>query len=253
MTLEQDLAQLGLKENEVKVYLAALEMGESTVGKIERHTNLHKQLIYNAADSLQDRGLLCINEVNGRKRFSVMDPTALEEQAKARVAKARQITPRLFELANQQRSTDKVRVFRDLKSIQQYYLESTRNQPASSEVFILGVSSRRFFEIFDQQSFAYQRLEQLRTSRHINWNIILFAGKEEEATLNKRRSLVQIKLISEAVQAPIDMMIWHNHVGLLFYGAEPYVLDISGQETAKGFKEYFQVLWNKSEVIKLGQ
>ena len=53
MTLEQELAQLGLKENEIKVYIAALELGEPAVGDIERQTALHKQLIYNAASSLQ--------------------------------------------------------------------------------------------------------------------------------------------------------------------------------------------------------
>ena len=57
MTLTEKLIGLGLKENEVSVYLATLELGESRVGEIEKKTGLHKQLIYNAAENLQSSAL----------------------------------------------------------------------------------------------------------------------------------------------------------------------------------------------------
>ena len=145
MTLEQELQQLGLKENEVKVYLAVLELGEPTVGDIERQITLHKQLIYNAAERLHEAGLLSIHEIRGRKRFSVPNPSALEERARVQLQKTQQLIPQLFERANKKRSADDIRIYRGMRGVQHYYLEVIQHQPAKSEVlkFVLRVRHER--------------------------------------------------------------------------------------------------------------
>jgi len=247
MTLEQELAQLGLKDNEIKVYIAALELGEPSVGDIEKQSGLHKQLIYNAASSLQEKELISIHEIRGRKRFSVSNPAALEEHARARLEKTQELVPLLFDRANKKRAADKVRTYRDVKGVQQYYLESIRRQPEKSEVYILGVNSERYFEIFGKDSVAYERFENARIDRNIKLNLLLFGAKEEEIELNKERPNIDLRLLEVTVQGPMDIMIWHDHVGMLFYGDEPYVLDIIGQQTADGFRQYLNVLWNKSK------
>lgn len=249
MTIEQELAQLGLKENQIKVYIATLELGEPAVGDIEKQTGLHKQLIYNAASSLQEKGLISIHEIRGRKRFSVSNPAALEEHARARLKKAQELVPHLFDRANKKRAADKVRTYRDVKGVQQYYLESIRRQPEKSGVFILGVNSERYFEIFVKDGVAYELFENSRIERKIKFNLLLFGAEKKEIELNKERPNIDLRLLQEAVQGPMDIMIWHDHVGMLFYGDEPYVLDIVGQQTAEGFREYFQVLWRQGKSV----
>ena len=101
MTLQEKLANLGLKKNEIKVFLAVLEVGEPAVGQVQKETGLHKQLIYHAAESLAAKGLLSIFEVRGRKRFSVPNPSIIEEQARQRLASTQELVPELFKLSNQ--------------------------------------------------------------------------------------------------------------------------------------------------------
>lgn len=250
MTLEGQLLQLGLKENEVSVYIAALELGEPGVGDIEKKSGLHKQLIYIAAASLESRGLLSIQEIRGRKRFSVTDPAAIEELAQEQLRHAKATIPLLYERANRKRSTDKVRIYRGIKGVQQYYIDSMRRQPSGSEVFILGVNSERYFEIFEQEGIPYQRFETTRKDQKVKLNLLLFGTQEKEIQLNQYRPNVELRLLTHAVQGPMDIMIWQNHVGMLFYSDEPYVLDIMGQDTSQGFQEYFSVLWNQARPAK---
>lgn len=247
MTIEENLNRLGFKENEIKVYLAALELGEPSVGDIERQAQLHKQLIYNAATSLQERGLLSIHEIRGRKRFSIDNPAALEEYAQTQLAQAQELIPLLYERANKKRASDKVRLYRGKKAIQQYYLNSIRRQADDSHVYILGVNSKRYFEIFDPEDFPYQRFENTRKEKKVTLHLLLFGTQEQEAALNNNRPHIELKLLSGAVQGPMDIMIWHDHVGMLFYGEDPYILDTIGQETVEGFKQYFNVLWNTAK------
>jgi hypothetical protein len=88
----------------------------------------------------------------------------------------------------------------------------------------------------------------MRVEKEITWNVLLFSGDEEENE-NKGRKHLFLRIIRETVQSPIDLMIWRDRVGILIYGDEPYVLDISGAQTVQGFREYFEVLWNKSELL----
>ncbi|HLD26002.1 MAG TPA: helix-turn-helix domain-containing protein [Candidatus Andersenbacteria bacterium] len=249
MTLETELAALGLKKNEILVYLAVLRLGEATVGQVEKETGLHKQLIYNAAQSLQGGSLLSAYEVRGRKRFRVVDPGALEDKARARLEKAQALVPQLLELASTKKPADKVRIYRGKRGVQQYYLETMRRLPAGYTAHILGVNSDRFFEIFNQNDAPYQRMEELRIEKKISWRLLLFGAKQAEVVLNKDRLLIELRLMAEAVQSPIDIMIWQESVGLLFYGDEPYVLDLTGSETVKGFTEYFNILWKQGEKV----
>lgn len=250
MTLETELAALGLKKNEVSVYLAVLKLGEATVGQVEKETGLHKQLIYNAAKSLWQGELLNVYEVRGRKRFRVVDPGALADKARSRLEKAQALVPQLLEVAGAKKPADKIRIYRGKRGVQQYYLETMRLLPAGSTARILGVNSGRFFEIFDQHDVPYQHLEKLRIEKKIAWHLLLFGPKQEEIRLNKTRQFIALRLMTEAVQSPIDIMIWQESVGLLFYAEEPYVLDITGQATVSGFAEYFGVLWKQGENVQ---
>lgn len=249
MTLEKDLLQLGLKGNAVKVYLAIIKLGEPTVGEIQKETGLHKQLIYNAAEELHKDGLINIYEIRRRKRFSVPNPSALEEKAKMQLQKAHGLVPRLLEISNQKRSVDDIRVYRGARGVQHYYLSVIYTQPENSEVNILGVNSERYFEIFDQDEFAFQSFEESRIAKKVKLKLLLFSDQKKELELNKNRPYIEMRLLEELIQAPNDIMIWHDRLGMLFYGEEPYVLDLAGIETVKGFRAYFEAFWNRASKI----
>jgi sugar-specific transcriptional regulator TrmB len=249
MTIEKELAQMGFKKNEVVVYLSVLRLGEARVGQVEKDTGLHKQLIYNATESLEQSGLLSVYEVRGQKRFRVTDPGALEDRARARLDKAQAIVPQLLELASTKKPADKIRIYRGRRGVQQYYVEVMRRLPSGCAVNILGVNSDRYFDIFDQDDVPYQRMEKVRLDKKITWKLLLFGNKSSEIKQNKGRQNVELRLVEEAVQSPIDIMVWRESVGLLFYGDEPYILDITGSETVRGFNEYFNVLWKQGREV----
>jgi sugar-specific transcriptional regulator TrmB len=139
LTLKKRLTTLGLKENEVKVYLAVLKHGEPAVGQIQAVTGLHKQLIYIAAENLAARRLLSIHEVRGRKRFSVEDPAALEHDAEARLAEAKALVPELISMASADREVEAVRTYRGVRKIQQYYIDQTRRMQKGGTIHVLGI------------------------------------------------------------------------------------------------------------------
>ena len=245
MTLHEQLSSLGLKGNEIRVYLALLKIGESLVGDVEKETGLHKQIIYNSIESLQKKGLVTVFESNGRKHFVVDDPGSIEDRAEKQFKQAQSIVPELMKIASTKRKVNELKIWKDKRGVRQYYIEALKKQPENSKVHILGVNSERFFEIFPKDGPHYSQVENLRKEKKITWDILLFSPKEDEVKQNEGRRLVEMRVINEQVQSPLDMMIWRDRVGLLIYGEEPYVIDVSGSEAVEGFKEYFNVLWRK--------
>lgn len=251
MTITEQLIEVGLRENEAKVYIALLGLGQTTVGQIAEKSGLHKQLVYYAAQGLEERQLITTTEVKGRKRFTIMDPVLLKDYAQRRLEQVQILIPKLLELTAKDKVEEKVGIFRDNKGVHQYYLSSIRNQPKGSEVYILGVDSKRYFKIFDQEGIEYKNFEGERVRRNIGLKLLLFGQHNEEMIMNKGRPNVEIKFLKESAQAPMDIMVWENQVGMLFYGPPPYVLNIIGADSVKGFKEYFSVLWEMAKGQKI--
>lgn len=250
MTIKDHLKDLGLRDNEASVYLAILQLGETMIGPLEKETDLHKQLIYMAANSLQKRGLVEQFEVSGRKHFKVSNPAALEDQVKAKLARAKDITSRLFELQSQKTFGQQVRVYRGERGFLQYNLEGLRSQPKGSDVLIINYKSSRYFEVLSKETSAFARYERLRLKRNIGFKQLTFASEEEEKPFYEKRKRISIRQLSDQVQPPMDIAIFYNRVGLYFYEGEARILDLPGQETVKGFKSYFELLWKQAKSLE---
>lgn len=251
MTLQRDLIDLGFKENDAAVYVAVLELGEPGIGEIEKATGLHKQLIYLSAQRLEKEGLMSVHEIRGRRHFSVSNPSALEDKARAQLERTEQIVPLLFEKASKKRAAEDVRVYRGIAGVRHYYREVVRALPRNEVVRIIGIRSHQYYEIMPQDGPDFRFMEEMRMKNHLTWRLLLFSEAAVEAAFNEKRKLVELKVMSDPVAATNDIMIWHDRVGLLFYAEEPYVLDLAGPQTVQGFREYFDVLWKRGKIVHL--
>ena len=56
--MEDILKSIGLSEREIKVYLALLELGQTTVGPVATKTRIQHPKIYQTLEKLIDKGLV---------------------------------------------------------------------------------------------------------------------------------------------------------------------------------------------------
>ncbi|MDB5259705.1 MAG: transcriptional regulator TrmB [Candidatus Taylorbacteria bacterium] len=66
--IEQILQELGLKEKEVKTYLAVLELGHATPAHIARLTGINRSTTYSIAKELIARGII-VEDVGGKQNY----------------------------------------------------------------------------------------------------------------------------------------------------------------------------------------
>jgi len=95
------LRSLGFLESEVKVYLAALERGPSTVIDLAGATRLSRPATYTAIDTLAERGLMS-TVVTGKKRlFTAEHPDRLLAYAQRKEAEVRERVADLTRVAQE--------------------------------------------------------------------------------------------------------------------------------------------------------
>ena len=252
MTHINTLLQLGFKENDAMVYLAALELGECQIGQLVKKTGLHKQVIYNAALSLQKSEFLNIAESEKQRIFIPLSPDLLVTKEHTNLKKAQSLAKELKNISGSIKPASDVRIFKDLNGIRQYYLEMIDKLPAKSTLRIIAIESERYFEIFPQTSNSFLSYENARIGKRIKIELIIFNEAEKETKLNQGRKFMEIRILKDNVWSPNDVVISNNKVGLLFFGEDPYLLDLPGKDVMEGFQEYFKFFWNRGETCYSG-
>src|SRR5438552_2037104 len=93
------IQDLGLSENEAKVYLAALALGPSTVLKISREAGIKRTTTYAVLETLKARSLIIV-EIRGFKSLYVAEgPEKLEQMLELKKERFKEILPELKALA----------------------------------------------------------------------------------------------------------------------------------------------------------
>lgn len=77
MSLLNDLQEFGLTNNEAKVYLAALNLGPSSVQQIARHAKLNRVSVYTIVAELIKKGFVREQVVGNKRRLAAYPPMKL--------------------------------------------------------------------------------------------------------------------------------------------------------------------------------
>jgi sugar-specific transcriptional regulator TrmB len=76
MEVERELREIGLKSNEIRVYLTLLRIGGSKAGRIAQEAGLERTSAYAAIKRLVRKGLVSYSIADNKRVFAAADPGA---------------------------------------------------------------------------------------------------------------------------------------------------------------------------------
>ena len=89
------LKDLGLSENEIKVYIAGLKLGLANVSTYAEESGLPRTTTYDVLKSLKEKGIASYVIKSGIRYFSVASPKELLEKLKEKERALKEILPEL--------------------------------------------------------------------------------------------------------------------------------------------------------------
>ena len=75
--MEQILEELGLTQNEAKIYLCLVNKGQLSAGRITQFTAIHRRNVYDSLDRLIQKGIVGYIKENNLKLYTAANPKQL--------------------------------------------------------------------------------------------------------------------------------------------------------------------------------
>lgn len=121
-----DLIELGLSDEEAKVYIALLELGGSYVSAIAKQAGVHRVVCYKILEGLTAKGLIAQFTKKNVRHFSAEDPRILVRKQQQKLERAEKILPELLSMTHALAYKPKIQYYEGTEGIRNV-LEDTLN------------------------------------------------------------------------------------------------------------------------------
>lgn len=240
-----ELIELGLTEEEAKVYLATLELGGSYVSLIAKKAGVNRVGCYHTLAKLEKKGIITCFSHNNIKYFTVESPRLLVNKQQEMLNKAKLLLPELLTLTSSSSYKPKIHYFEGIDGIK-HILEDAINQKDE----IIGYTNlENLPKIIPHkylQDYARRKISQKIKTRMLS--PLSDSGRKYLKTFyppDFDRNLVEIMFVNpKEFFFEYEINIYENKVAILSLSAEePIGLIIESPIYAKTQKGIFNLAW----------
>jgi HTH-type transcriptional regulator, sugar sensing transcriptional regulator len=245
MDISPILQQLGLTERQVKVYLACLELGPSSVLQIAKKAGLKRPTVYLVLDELREKSLILEIPKKTTTFYVAEQPEKILEDLRKKEELFSQVLPSLKALDNKSAQKPVVKFYEGKAELRKLYEDDILQSP---EIIFYGVAMSDFIRDF-RSTFEKARkviFKQNNTKLREIWNSDVLS--KNYAKQNQSESW-QIRLLPKELQFEGDNAIWQNKVAII--SLKNYVaMVIESADVAKTHIAMFELAWQSAEEVK---
>lgn len=234
------LSDIGLSENESKVYFAALSLGPATVLKIARAAEVKRTTVYSVVESLKQKGLMNI-EVKGFKQLYVAEsPEKLETVLEQRRAEFKNSLSEFMALYNLKGGESYIKYYEGLEAMKNVYEELLKDiQP--HEDYLVVSAIEQWYKL--DPDYFWDFVER-RSKLPIKVRM-LFTDSKESRKRMKRYNFpnTQIKLLSPKTKLTTNLVVIPKKVVIHQLTPPIMAIVIENKSVVQMHKELFEIIW----------
>ncbi len=232
------LQDYGLSENEIKIYITLLKMGEASVQAIARNAGLARTTTYHVLAYLKEKGLASSIENGKITYFQATNPQRLVETLTEQKKRIESIIPELKHLSLTITEKPKAVIYEGAKGIRAILQDVLEEK---KEILHYG----DLISLTNALPFIFPQFIRTRVERHIPIRIM---GKHEEAHIEllktaqkEKRSFV---FIPDKFIFKTSIFLYKSKVAILSIQSEPYYgIVIENKDFYDTQKNMFELLW----------
>ncbi|HPI66997.1 MAG TPA: helix-turn-helix domain-containing protein [bacterium] len=244
----ENLKKLELNNNEAQVYLAALELGGTSVQNIAKKSGVHRATTYVALQKLEELGLI-ITEKKGKKTiYAGQYPHKLltnildrQNELKKREAEIIDMLPELNAIFNFSLDKPRIKFFEGKDGVKQIYKDTLSSQ----ENILAFLSIKKFDPTLLKE--LYQEYVPERIRKGIK-ALVIAPGEKESQDYQERdqKELRETRLVDpNKYPFSIEIDIYGgNKVAFMSYSSkEMFGVILESVEIHKTMKLIFELVW----------
>ncbi|MFA5961358.1 MAG: helix-turn-helix domain-containing protein [Parcubacteria group bacterium] len=247
--MENELKQLGLTPNEIKIYNALLELGENTVGPLIKKLGMHRQVAYDALEGLESKKMILKTTKNNRLVFRVANPQNILDNIKQQEIIASSLVEEINSKLTGQQKGQEIRVYEGAKAYRELIKRKDDLMPENSQYLVVTGAAMKFKEIM-LKSGVFERSNRIRMKKNIKTKLIFGNISSAEAQLVKRANS-EYRFLPEGYSSPTSFDIWHDSITLNSYGSgngdDMFCIEIKNEDFRQSYLTYFDLLWKMAK------
>lgn len=240
------LEEIGFTRGEIKVYLALIELGESTIGPISKKSMITPAKVYPILEKLKLKGLITSVIKSGTNYFQAFKPDRilnyLDEKEKRISAQKEEIKEFIPQLIAQQKKEAQqyAAVYESFNGIKTLYKEILECLKEKNEDFIAFTLGNEFQN--EQANIFFKNYGAKRRSMGIKTRLI--ALQHQKKFLKKeygKDKNIDIRYLKHAI--PTGLIIFDDKVATLLWGDIPTAFVIHSKQNANVYRKFFDDMW----------
>ena len=251
------LQGLGLKDREIRVYVALLKVGNGTVRAIAREANIERTTCYSILINLRGLGLAASYKKNKMLTFTAVSPERLNDLLQRRVEDQQQLqrtyaqlVPDLLELFRSETQRYSVKQFEGINSLPGIYwsmYQGATHSDESLEFTNWGGKYALFPAQARQEAYAYFKKHGIVTRSILVEDDVT---KQWKGSGKGKEMAKDIRLIKNpGWDYFVNMEMCRDKIALVTYRDDVHFqgIVIESPELAAMFRLFFETLWHVAE------
>ncbi len=238
----KDLKSVGISDTEARVYLAVLELGETTIARVAQKSGIKRSTTYLALDSLKEAAL--ISQIKkGKKTFIYAeDPRNLEKKMEERKQTISRIIPELLSISNLIDKKPIVRYFEGTEGLKEVFRDVLRFPDKEvyawfpRKINYKNITAEYFDKVYVPE----------RKKKNIWYKALIPSSSDMKRRIDEaQKDLIAAKTIPEA-SFPVDvetLVYGDNKICLISYEEEIAIV-IESKKIFDMMKSTFLLIWN---------
>ncbi|MEK7546261.1 MAG: MarR family transcriptional regulator [Patescibacteria group bacterium] len=243
-SVQKQLEELGLSPNEVRVYLASLELGAATVLQIAAKSAVVRPTAHVVVGALVKRGLMS-SHTRGKKQYiqaerpEVLMRVLEDEKRKilANEGRLKALMPKLHALISIVGARPEVHYYEDHEGLQT--MRAVLFSSKVSDLRVIG-APEKYKESVDSDSTHAHNFRLERSSIKIR-QLVLYTKKKNFHPRSKNISWKYLK--SDELDCG-EIALFGDYIALVVYLDKPHGFLVKSKEIAKVGKRLFDAAWN---------
>ena len=243
---EISLEEIGLTEGESKVYLALLNIGVSTIGKIIKEAQVSNSKIYDILDRLNKKGMIGVSIIDNVKHFEAKNPSLINElilKKEEDLVKLKGVIPKLQELYEYAEPIQEAEILQGVRGIKTFTEMILSKLNKDETIYIMGAPK----EAHESLGAYFQEWHERRVKKGVKCKIIFNKEAEDRAETRRKTSLTEVRLMPSGIITPAMIDIGGDYVATILFGERPLCIIIKNKKISESYIKYFELLWKQAK------
>ena len=240
MDIIKNIESLGLTNTESIIYLALIKVGKSTVVQLSKEIEIHRRTIYDNLNILLKKGLVSYIIKSGVKYFEATNPMTLRVFLEEKEKTLSNILPALQSFYKNRQKSPQINIYAGVQGAKSIIEEAVQ---IKHTLYWVGGG----LSFFDAVGFSRKFIEDKLSKTNIKIVQVAKSNIEDKLKIFKKQN---IRLLPQKYLSNVGYLIYGDIVVIgLIQEKEITMIKITSEDFVKGFKNYFDIMWNIGKSI----